>query len=326
MNTRQLTVGIVGTGGVARMHADAIDHSPRFELAGAFSRDERKVRAFAEEKGGKVYKSYDSLLGDPSIDLVAVCTPGQFHFEMASEALDAGKHVIVEKPVAQTVKEIQTLQQKAAAAGRICMPCHNYIYSPALQQAKALISSGELGRISSFWMIYNMKHDPDIGFPGMAMRDLCVHHAYAVLYLLGRPERIFATSGNVRFTQPDADDQVMIVCKYAHGLIANLWGSFAADDHTSDPWTVVFKILGTDGSFTTSWNAAVGGTAFKPGWDKFAYRDSFRNVYAHFAERCLDDGEPALSSMLDASDALRIIEAAETSLATMTAIDWNARA
>lgn len=308
-------VGILGTGGVAVLHADAIAAVTGLDFVGAFSRDPGRVMRFVGPRGGRAYASREELLGDPAVEVVAVCTPADLHVPLALEALGAGKHVIVEKPVGRTVADIDALQGAAAKAGRICLPCHNYIHAPPLRRARELASQGALGRIASFWLIYNQLHDAEIGFPGLTMRDLCIHHAYAVLFFLGRPARVVAASGNVHFTDRRADDQVMIVCTMPDGAIANLWGSFAADDHTSDPWTVTYKLLGTKGGFTHSWNDAYAGEATQPGWDRPAYRDSFRHVYEHFAHGCLGAGAPPLSTLADARDALCIIEAAEQALA-----------
>ena len=84
--------------------------------------------------------------------------------------------------------------------------------------------------------------------PGQRCATLCIHHAYALLYFLGRPTSVVAAASHMHFSDPDADDQVMLVLKMPDGAIANLWGSLVADDRTSAPWTVFYKLLGTEGA------------------------------------------------------------------------------
>ena len=117
----------------------------------------------------------------------------------------------------------------------------------------------------------------------------------------------------------------MIVCQMPNGAIANLWCSFAANDVTSDPWTVVYKVLGTNGGLNYSWNEAQFQDDRGPGWGLPCYEESFRNEVDHFVNRCVLGGGQPLSTLADALDALRIIEAAERSCrrhAEMETIDY----
>ena len=139
---------------------------------------------------------------------------------------------------------------KRSGRARLCMPCHNYVYDPALVRGRELAREGKFGRITSFWMVYNQSHDASAMAPGLTIRELCIHHAYAVLFFLGRPSSVVAVSGNARSPDSRGDDQVMMVFKTDGGAIANVWGSFAAADRTRDPWTMIYKLLGTEGGFS----------------------------------------------------------------------------
>ena len=78
--------------------------------------------------------------------------------------------------------EIELLEREAERAGRLCMPCHNYVYDPALIRGRELAREGKFGRLASFWLIYNQAHDASAMAPGITLRRLCIHHAYAVLF------------------------------------------------------------------------------------------------------------------------------------------------
>jgi predicted dehydrogenase len=222
--------------------------------------------------------------------------------------------VLLEKPVAQSREEIAKLEQAAHDSGRVCMPAHNYIYVPSLQRAKRLIQSGKLGQIASLWILYNIFHAEEIAaIYGGVLREVCIHHAYSLLYLLGRPESLLTMRSRVHYQKLDCEDQVMIVCKMPGDAIANLWCSFAASDGTNDPWTVTYKILGTKGGINYSWNEAQFEDNGGPAWGLPGYEEGFIQEIDYFINRCIRNGEEPLSTLDDAADALSIVEAAERS-------------
>ena len=311
-------VAFVGTGGVAQMHANALREVFGAHLVGAYRRSSENVARFSDQFETRAYSALDELLGNPQVEVVSVLTPVANHVEMSLACLQAGKHVLVEKPAGRTTEEIRMLTAAAASTGRLCVPVHNYIYSPAIQRAKQLIGQGKLGKLSSLWMIYNRKHDAGMGRPGLLLRELHIHHAYVTLFLGGRPIRVGALASNIHFSDPAAPDQAMVLCELPGGAVANLWGSFGVDDRTSNPWSVYYKVLGTGGGFTHSWDDCCSGDAQLPGWDKTGYRDSFLHVYDYFFNRCLANGDPPLSSLDDAVDALQVIEATEAAIEKQT--------
>jgi predicted dehydrogenase len=198
------------------------------------------------------------------------------------------------------------------------MPSHNYIYCEAARRMKAHIATGRLGRLHSVWTIYNQGHPKDFGAPDVLMRELMIHPVYAMIYFAGRPTRLYATGTNTHFSDAEALDQIMLSCAYADGTIANAWGSFAADDRSRDPWTVVFKAIGSRGSASHSWDQIKWDEEHLPGWDDAAYTDSFLFAQRHFAKLCAEDGgeEAPLSTLDDALAAAEILDAARKSLAT----------
>ncbi len=251
-------------------------------------------------------------------------TPPAGHVPSTLAALEAGKHVLLEKPVADTADAIRTMIAAAERADRLCVPAHNYIAVPTLRQTRRLIDEGKLGDIAAFWMMYNQYHGPDlIEKYGSIYRVVCVHHAYSLLYLLGRPKRV-TSIGHAGVHAPDmAIAQTTINCDMPSGAIANLWASFASNDPTSDPWHVHYKVLGTRGGTSYSWNEAQYEDDGGPGFGMPGYVDSFRHEVDYFVNQCVLGGQPPLSSMQDALDALRIVEAAERANAAGAAVTVN---
>ncbi len=294
------------------MHGRAVAANPNVKLIAVFDPKAARAKALARKYGARVSCNMQEVLDDPRVDAVHVLTPPDHHIKTAVASLKAGKHVLVEKPVAWRANDIKRLQSAAEKANRVCMPAHNYIYNPSLQRAKRLISEGKLGRVASLWVLYNIFHPERVAaIYGGVLRAVCVHHAYSLLYLLGRPSRLTATASKVHYRELTCEDQAMIVCQMPNGVIANLWCSFAAKDLTSDPWTVVYKVLGTEGGLSYSWNEAQYEDDRGPGWGLPCYVESFRNEVDYFINRCVLGGEPPLSTLADALDSLRIIEAAE---------------
>jgi predicted dehydrogenase len=228
--------------------------------------------------------------------------------------LEAGKHVLIEKPIGVTRSEVDRIRQAVRGSDRVCMPSHNYIYAPEVQRIHAHLSSGRLGRLNSFWALYNQRLPPEIGSPDPAMGGLTVHHIYALLYFAGRPDHVSATGSNVHFNNPQAIDQIIITAGYANGTIANLWASFSTDDWSRDPWTVKFKVFGARGTGVASWDQIKIDDEPGAGQDDAAYWDGFLYTQLHFLNDCIQGGGTPLSTVDDAYDAACVIEAADKSL------------
>lgn len=309
-----MKVAIIGLGRVAELHVQALHQLGSDIFVGGWSRSLAKAEDFCRRFGGAVYATLEDLLSDQRIDAVLVATSTASHFEYAKHSLLAGKHVLLEKPLCERAFQIRELSGIATAQNRTCMPSHNYVYAENMRRLNAHIKNGSLGDIVSFWAIYNKRHDASIGEPDLTMRELMVHHAYCMLYFLGRPTHVYATGSNVHFTDKNAHDQLMITAEYPDGKIANLWGSFSADDRSREPWSCYFKVIGMNGSGVVPWDVTKFGDANIPFWDDATYWDSFLHVQNYFLNHCLKNSETPLSTLEDAYDAAAVLDAARRSL------------
>jgi predicted dehydrogenase len=312
---KQIGIAFAGAGIVAEMHGRGVAANGNARLIGAYDPDAVKAEAITKKFGGCVFPSLQDLLADPQVEAVHVLTPTEHHLSTALASLNAGKHVLIEKPVAQSKEEIASLQQAAERSGRVCMPGHNYIYAPSLRRAKRLIENGKLGKIASLWILYNIFHPEDVAsIYGGVLRAVCTHHAYSLLYLLGRPKRLSSMTSRIHYKNLQCEDQAMITCEMSNGALANLWCSFAANDPTNDPWTVIYKILGTAGGVSYSWNEAQFEDRGGPAWGMPCYEEGFVEEIEYFVTQCILEGKPPLSTLDDATDAVSILEAAERSV------------
>lgn len=157
-SARNLAVGMVGYAFMGAAHSQAWRNAPRFfdlplhpQMAALAGRDARRVAAAAVKLGWESTEhSWQALIDRDDIDLVDICTPGNTHAEIAIAALSAGKHVLCEKPLANSVEEAEAMTdaaEKAATAGVRSMVGFTYRRTPAIGLARALVRDGRLGTI-----------------------------------------------------------------------------------------------------------------------------------------------------------------------------------
>ena len=148
---RAVRVGVIGYGywgpNLVRNFSRAAD----CEMAAVADRDPVQLKRMGEDFPGiPGTTDYRALLGDPDIEAVAIATPVGSHFSIASAALRAGKHVLLEKPLATSVREAERLVEIAAKHDRLLMVDHTYLFTGAVEMMRRLVASGELGEILYF--------------------------------------------------------------------------------------------------------------------------------------------------------------------------------
>jgi predicted dehydrogenase len=313
-----INVGFIGTGDISNLHAAAVKQCPGATLAGVWNRTPATCQKKAAEFGCKAYASPADLCNDPAIDAIFVLTNLETHCEYTLMALNAGKHVLVEKPVGVSIAEIESMNRLATAKGLVCMPGHNYIYESSMQRSRELIESGDLGTIVSAYVMYNIHHSEEIAsrYPGV-VRSILTHHSYMLLYLVGAPVELCAMKATLHYKTFQEEDVAMMQMRLKNGALAHFCASFAADDHAGDPWTVMVKVIGTGGSTRYSYRDHV---ELKPGTvhsqTYTAYRGSVMNEVRHLLVDCLRHDASPLSTMSDAITCQKMIEAAEESIRT----------
>jgi predicted dehydrogenase len=309
-------VGFIGAGDISILHARAVQKVPGAKLVGLWNRSQDRAKERAREFGCKNYESPEALVSDPNIHAVFVLTNLETHLEYTKLALNAGKHVLVEKPVGVSVAEIEEMKRLSEAKKLVCLPGHNYIYEASMNRSKELIEAGDLGRLVSCYAMYNIHHPEEVAkrYPGV-VRQILTHNSYILLYLLGKPKRLCAMKACLHYKEYTEEDIAMVQLEMENGALAHLCASFAADDHAADPWTVMVKVIGTAGSTRYSYRDHV---EIKPGLvhsqTYTAYAGSVMNEVRHFIECTIRRGEQPLSTMADAIMAQKMIEACEKSI------------
>jgi predicted dehydrogenase len=178
---------------------------------------------------------FEEMLEDPSLDAVVIATPVPTHYELARRALEAGKHVFVEKPPAMTVPEIDELVALSEERDLVLMPGHLLLYHPGVQKLKELVDGGHLGDVLCVYG--NRQNLGRIRSYENALESLGVHDLSIILYLLDEDPSEAVAHGR-DFLQPGVEDVVFCFLRFPSGRIAHMHLSWL-DPHKKREMTVV---------------------------------------------------------------------------------------
>jgi predicted dehydrogenase len=197
---KPLGIGIIGTGEIANMHAEAYKLSGNARIVAVSDIDSVLVKRKKNMFGAKAsYTDYHDLLRDERVDAVDICLPVNLHAQAAIAAAESGKHVLVEKPMALTLRECSGMISTARRHGVKLMVAHNQLFYPPHNEAKRLVKA-EIGepimlvtRLHSGHPLMGWRADPKIG--GGWLFEAGVHRLYLSRYLMGEIGRVFCQMG-----------------------------------------------------------------------------------------------------------------------------------
>ncbi len=252
-----MRVGIIGCGKIAQVrHIPEYCANEKVKMGGYFDFNLERARELAEKFGGRVYESVEEMLADPAIDAVSVCVANNAHAETTIKALQAGKHVLCEKPMAVTLEDCVRMTQEADKEGKILMIGQNQRFAKAHRKAKELIREGAIGDVITFktsfghggpetWSI-----DPGVNSwffdrkkAAMgAMADLGIHKTDLIQFLLD--SRIVETTARVvTLDKKDAsgsligvDDNAICIYRMENGVLGTMtasWTYYGEEDNST---------------------------------------------------------------------------------------------
>ena len=194
-------IGIIGCGKIAQVrHIPEYNDNPDAKLVAFYDLNTARAKALAEQYGGRAYESVEALLADPNVDAVSVCSANASHAEITVAALEAGKHVLCEKPMATTLEDCERMVAAARKSGKYLMIDQNQRLAGAHRKARELIRAGAIGKPLTFrtafrhggpetWSVDPGKStwffDKKRAAMG-AMADLGVHKTDLIQYLIGQ--------------------------------------------------------------------------------------------------------------------------------------------
>jgi xylose dehydrogenase (NAD/NADP) len=218
------------------------------EVIGVGSRERARAEAYAQERGlERAYGGFDELLGDPDVDAVYIALPNALHVEWAVRALEAGKHVLSEKPLTRDPREAERAFDTAERAGRILMEGFMYRHHPQTKRLVQLVRDGELGELrlvrSHFSFTLDRPRDVrwDRELGGGSLLDLGCYCTNLMRTLAGEPERVYAE----QITAPSGVDvRFAATLRFADGALGHFDCAFDL------PRRIGFEAVGSDGSAT----------------------------------------------------------------------------
>ncbi|HTZ42347.1 MAG TPA: Gfo/Idh/MocA family oxidoreductase [Jatrophihabitans sp.] len=228
---RPIRWGFLGAGGIAVKVAQDLAHTPGNTLAAVAARDLGRAQEFAGRYGADVrgYGDYRALVEDPEVDVVYLATTHPMHHDQALLAIEAGKPVLIEKPVCLNAADTSAVFEAAASAGVFAMEAMWMRTNPLIRRAQQLVADGVLGEVRAVRaeMSLGRPYDPghrlyDLANGGGALLDLGVYPVTFAWLWLGEPDRV-AVSGSLAPTGADAT--VGLQWSYADGRDAQLWCS-----------------------------------------------------------------------------------------------------
>jgi len=224
--------GIIGCGMVANIHVQAIEAIADAELIGVFDQNIQYGKQFAVERKIKAFESIQALFADEKIDIVCICTPSGLHAGLAIEALLAGKHVIVEKPMALNLQDCNRIMAAEKRSGKICAVVSQLRFSPVSEQVKKEISAGNLGKIVEIGL--HMRYHRSKEYyansawrgtwamdGGGALMNQGIHGVDLLISFLGLPKSVFAYCRTLHH-DIEVEDTVTAVLEYENGPIGVL--------------------------------------------------------------------------------------------------------
>ncbi|MBK8490177.1 MAG: Gfo/Idh/MocA family oxidoreductase [Saprospirales bacterium] len=243
---KTLRWGLLGLGHITRNFIQDLQLVQGSEVAAVASRSQAKAAEFATEHAVDThYGSYAELFQDPDVDIIYIGTPHNSHAELSIAAMNAGKHVLCEKPLAVNKTQVQHMIGAAQQNGVFLLEALWSRFNPSIVQCLQLVQDGAIGQVNYINADFSfpIKEDVDgrllnMDLAGGALLDVGIYPLFLAYAVFGKPKEILATG---RFHETGADIQTSIILKYDNGIAQAMGGFTSKSD-------MVARIYGTRGS------------------------------------------------------------------------------
>lgn len=306
-----LRIAFLGSGFATRLHSRTLRKFADVERIHV-SRDPERAAAFVRKHGGIAYPGgYSSAIDDPGIDVIFIATPPDSHLTLATAALAAGKHVIVEKPPFLSTADLDQVAGIAAEAGRRVFVAENYFYKPLLIELRQLITSGSIGDVRLVTInalkrqrTTDWRDRPEIAGGG-AFFEGGIHW---VNFMANLGLEVVDASGFRPGPRSEPDRTMVAVFEYAEGAVGTLLYSWEIGSPMKG--LRLSSVYGTDGAITFESNGLVLGVRGRKKrigiprpTDLLGYRAMFEDFF-----RAIREGTPAAFELSDARRDLALVE------------------
>jgi len=325
-----MRVGILGAGFMGSTHARAFRAVTNDEVAAIYAPSPERAKPLADEVGALYVSSIDEIMSNPAIDAVDICLPTPWHRPAAEQALAAGKHVLLEKPVTLTLEDADALIALAETSDRVVMMAHVLRFWPEYVALQAQVASGNYGKPVSA-LAYRRQAYPawstlfsQADLTGGAVIDMMIHDFDALNWVLGTPLSVAARG--LRNPKSGGIDQVQVLIEYEGGASALVDGGMMMPE--SYPFTSSLQVLCERGA--AEYHFQAGGRSVEEGTGVNTLTfypnegapesivcepvDPYHAEIAYF-DACVRNNAPAdRATLADAKLALRVALAARESI------------
>jgi predicted dehydrogenase len=228
-----LRVALVGVGRIGWAHLRALSATPAAKVVGVYDQNLGLARERADTEGvRRVYSSWSEVLDDEDVQCVGVLLPHDLHEQYSIEALEAGKHVVCEKPLAPTLAECDRMLTAATRARRMLFPVHNRVYSLGVEKMGEVLRQDGIGEVF-LAQTTGFEAPPTVqtwlatprGGGGVLMSQ-AVHPMYVLRWLLGDVARVSCLFGDRKVVEMSAEDHAVVLLKFANGIAAEMTCTF----------------------------------------------------------------------------------------------------
>ncbi len=313
--TTPLRVACVGMGWWSDVLADAIKRSRKIEIAGCYTRSAEKREAFAKKYGCKPFASYEDLLADRSVEAVVNTTPNDVHLPTTRQAAEAGKHVFLDKPIANTVSEGRKITETCRAARVVLAMGYQRRRESHFRWIKRQIDDGQFGRLVNAEA--NISRDrlgkidlsswryQAAGMPGGVMLQIGIHYTDVLTYLMGPVKAVRGQFAQL-VLPGDNPDVASFILEHESGALSTLNASYASASE--------YYLMNIYGKEATAYYDMHGGLRLlKRGGDKPAAvqvsgNDTFVEELEEFAAACRGGPAPEVGGEY-ATQSLAVVRA-----------------
>lgn len=349
--------GIIGAGFIGQIHARAVRAAGGRLVAVADAMPDGKEALYAQMGAERAAPSAEALIASPDVDVIHICTPNYLHAPLARAAIDAGKHVICEKPLAISLQDARDLAAAARAGGGVAAVPFVYRYYPSVHEARWRISQGQVGPVHLIHGSYlqdwlssardrNWRVDPKLGGASRTFADIGVHWCDLLEFVTGH--RITALCARMVTAIPiregaaawivDTEDAATLVFETDHGAIGSLAVSQVSPGRKNRLWisfdaleaSLFFNQESPDGLWVGSRDGVQlvqRGITSPPGAEKLnllppghpqGFQDCFNGLVADVYAAIGGDAPPRLPTFDDGARAAQITAAVLESVTTST--------
>lgn len=249
-SSNEIVVSIIGIGGWGHQYIEKIQNNGNYYLKYCYDNNKDKLVKASQKYGFLAVNSVEEILNDDSVKAVFVLTPNNTHHQFCMNALEAGKHVYVEKPITNTISEANEIVLKAKEKQLIVSVCHDVRKMSALRKMKEMIDGGHIGDVimAEANNSQNIFDGRDKSWrikketcPGGPLTQLGIHHIDNYRYLFGKTIEVKALQSS-RFFKSDVPDTINAVLRFESGVLA-----YIGTNYTNVPSAFYLKVYGTAG-------------------------------------------------------------------------------